>query len=354
MGSYLEINLDKIRQNVSTVSSICRRYGVTLYGVTKVFCADPRIVKSFLDGGVAGLADSRIENIIKLKELNTGLPLMLLRLSSQSEARDVVTLCDLSLNSEISTLKALDRAAREFDRVHETVIMVDLGDLREGVLPDKLFELIAEAVLFKNLRIIGLGTNAACFGGVIPTPENMGQLLNLKHQVERKFKLKLPFVSGGNSSALPLLQSGKMPAGINNFRVGEAIALGRNVIDRSPYPGTTQDTFVFKGEIVEYRDKPSVPIGDRGQNAFGETEEFPERGIIRRAIVAAGRQDLKPDGMMPADSLVSVLGGSSDHLILEIRGRKNRYKVGDFLEFYPNYGSLLALMTSPYIKKVYV
>ena len=145
-----------------------------------------------------------------------------------------------------------------------------------------------------------------------------------------------------------------MPKEINHFRIGEAIVLGRNVIDRSPWPGTRQDTFVLKAEVVELETKPSVPIGETGQDAFGGTPTFVDRGLRKRAILNIGRQDVVVDGIEPLDPGIVVLGGSSDHLILDVEEAAEPVKVGDELAFYPGYGALLALSTSPYVQKIVI
>lgn len=353
MGSFLKLNLDKIKENAEKIVDLCHSAGSEIFAVTKVFCADPEITSVLVSSGIDGLADSRIDNLVKLKKMNTGLPLMLLRIASPSETDLIVSTADLSLNSELFTLKKLDDSCRATGKKHSVIIMIDIGDLREGILPENAEAFFLEALKYKHIEIAGIGTNTACFGGVIPTEKNMNSLLAVKRSLEERFSICLKTVTGGNSSALPLLLSGRMPGGINSYRIGETIVLGRNVINRAPFPGTQQDTFVFHGEIVEYKVKPSVPSGERGQNAFGENSDFPDRGNICRAIIAAGRQDLVIDGLTPADPEVSVLGGSSDHLIVEVRGDFSRYKTGDFVSFYPGYGCLLALMTSPYIKKVW-
>jgi len=104
-------------------------------------------------------------------------------------------------------------------------------------------------------------------------------------------------------------------------------------------------------EVVEVARKPSVPIGDRGQNAFGETCEFEDRGVRLRAILNLGRQDVVVDGIEPEMKGITVLGGSSDHLILDVEEAEREVKLGDELAFYPSYGALLALATSPYVQK---
>ena len=60
------------------------------------------------------------------------------------------------------------------------------------------------------------------------------------------------------------------------------------------------------------------------------------------------------DGLTPEDNGVIVLGGSSDHLVLDVEEAEENVKVGDELGFFPSYGSLLAATTSPYMQKAVV
>jgi predicted amino acid racemase len=232
--------------------------------------------------------------------------------------------------------------------------MVDVGDLREGVWPDRVVPVVREACKYPNIEIVGLGCNLACYGGVIPTTENMQMLVDIRDACRKATGLELNVLSGGNSANLPLLASGGMPREINHFRIGEAITLGRNVLDRSPWPGTRQDTFRIVAEIVEVECKPSIPIGNRGQDAFGGYTDFVDRGIRKRAICNVGRQDVVVDGIQPDDPGIIVLGGSSDHLVLDVEEARTDMQVGDEVVFYPSYGALLAATTSPYVQKVVI
>jgi ornithine racemase len=287
---------------------------------------------------------------------NTGLdrPLMLLRIPSPSSVADVVRCADYTLNSSLETLGLLAGAARSAGLRHRVVVMVDVGDLREGVWPDRAVELVRGASRLEGLEVAGLGCNLACYGGVIPSPANMRALIDVRDACREATGLPRDLLSGGNSAALPLLLSGEMPPEINHYRIGEAIILGRNVIDRSPWPGTRQDTFRLVAEVVEVESKPSVPIGERGQDAFGGSCEFVDRGVRRRAICNIGRQDVVVDGIAPEDPGILVLGGSSDHLVLDVEDAGERVKVGTELAFFPGYGALLALSTSPYVQKVVI
>lgn len=356
MGSpRLEIHPARIAENAATILALCRSHGVEVACVTKVARAHPAVSRALLEAGARYLADSRLENLKLHRSFGYTEPLLLLRLPTPSRAAEVVRTADISLVSELETMRALGAATVAAHLPpHHGIQMVDLGDLREGVSPESLVDVVVEAKKIEGFELRGLGCNLTCFGGVIPTRENMEQLVALHHACREATGLELPTISGGNSGGLPLLASGDLPREINHFRVGEAIMLGRNVIDRSPWPGTRQDTFVVAAEIIELQRKPSVPIGPRGQDAFGGYEEFVDRGVRRRAILDIGRQDAILEGLIPCEPGVEVLGGSSDHLIVDVEDASGPLEVGDTLRFYPDYGSLLALATSPYVEKIVI
>jgi predicted amino acid racemase len=223
--------------------------------------------------------------------------------------------------------------------------------LREGMPVEKIRE-IEKLKNLKHSSLEGVGVNLACFGGVIPTREKMEKLLDIKNTVEKILDKKIKIISGGNSSSLPLLIENNMPEGVNMLRIGETIMLGTNVIDRSAFPETFQDTFVFEAEIIELYDKPSVPDGKIGQDAFGNVPMFEDKGIMKRAIIACGRQDIDPEGLIPLGNY-EVLGASSDHVIVDVTNYKYDLRIGDTLKFIPNYSALLRAYTSSYVKKYY-
>jgi len=229
-----------------------------------------------------------------------------------------------------------------------------VGDLREGVWPTHAVGLMKEAAKLRGIEIVGMGCNLACYGGIVPSVEHMNTLISVRDECRAATGLPLPLLSGGNSANLPLLLAGAMPDEINHLRIGETIMLGRNVTDGTPFPGTRQDTFRLFAEVIEVESKPSVPIGRRGRDAFGAPAEFADRGMRKRAICVIGRQDVVVDGIEPEDRGIAVLGGSSDHLVLDVEEAGTDVRVGDELSFFPNYGALLALSTSPYVAKTVV
>ncbi len=347
----LEIFPERITHNARAIVGLCHQSNIQVAGVTKVICAHPAMVNSLIESGVDMLADSRLENLRSIKQMGAMIPLMLLRIPAPDQADKIVQLADISLNSSIQTLSALSKAAHRYHLVHKVILMVDLGDLREGIWPDHLMQLVTETLKLPNILLHGLGCNLACYGGVIPTTEKMQTLIDLRDNISRQTGVQIEVISGGNSANLPLLASEGMPVGINHLRIGESIQLGRNVLDRSPFDGTRQDTYRIIAQVIELARKPSVPLGDRGQDAFGGTPEFVDRGWRKRAICNIGRQDVVIDNLEPEDPSIIILGGSSDHLILDVEDVPE-INVGSEIAFYPGYGALLAAATSPYVVKI--
>ncbi|MCK5276452.1 MAG: alanine/ornithine racemase family PLP-dependent enzyme [Alphaproteobacteria bacterium] len=348
---YVTIDFDKIEHNARVIVELCRAHGIEVTGVTKGTCGHPEVARAMLRGGVSSIGDSRLKNIHRLRAGDIQTDYMLLRVPALSQLEEVVGSVRLSLNSEFTVLAGLSQAARRRGQVHEVIVMVDLGDLREGIWPDGLVPLVREAVALAGVRIVGLGTNLSCFGGVVPTEQNMNRLVELASEIEKSCDMELKWVSGCNSSALELIAAGRMPKRVNHARIGEAILLGRETVHRRPWPGTFQDTFLLHAEVLELKRKPSLPIGERAEDAFGETPVFADRGEGDRALLNVGREDVDIRGLTPLDSRLSILGGSSGYLILDVTGARGGISVGDEIAFAPNYSALLAAMTSEYVEK---
>ncbi|MTI61347.1 MAG: alanine/ornithine racemase family PLP-dependent enzyme [Firmicutes bacterium] len=352
----VKIDLKKIEANTKTIVDLAVTEGIEIFGVTKVVCADLKVAQAMLAGGVKGLADSRIDNLKYLREnLNIStVPLMLLRIPMLSEVDRVVKYADISLNSELKVIKALNIASEKKDLKHQIILMIDVGDRREGIMPDRVIQIVKKIIKLKNIKLLGLGTNLACFGGVLPSKRNLRILIDLKQEVNNQFGLNIEIISGGNSSSLPLLKKEGLPPDITQLRVGETILIGTNVLNRKPFLDTYQDAFLLVAEIVELQDKPAQPEGERGQDAFGETKKIIKKGIRKRAIVAVGRQDVEIEGLTPLAEGIEIEGGSSDHLIIDVTGSQKDLKVGDLLGFKLNYAALLKAATSRYVDTDYI
>ncbi|MDD7391954.1 MAG: ornithine racemase Orr [Fusobacterium gastrosuis] len=354
MYPKLEINIPKLKENLKAISTLLKKENLSLTMVTKAYCADEYIVSELSKTGLIDyLADSRVENLKNFQKIN--IPKILLRIPMISEVSDLIDYVDISFNSEYETIKKINEEAKKKDKVHRIVIMVDLGDLREGFFEEKdLFENIEKIKKLENINIIGLATNLTCYGAVLPSEENLSKLVSIAEKLKLEYKLNIQMISGGNSSSLFLINQGKLPKNINNLRIGEAILLGRETAYGSKIDGTYDDAFKLICEIVENKKKVSVPIGEQGMDAFGNKPVFVDKGFMQRAILGIGRQDVAIDSMYPVDELIEIIGASSDHTIVDITNSQKKYVVGDKIEFKLGYSGIMSASTSKYVKKQYL
>jgi ornithine racemase len=351
LRATVTVDLAKIAANTRRVCADVP--GVEVVAVTKVTCGAPEVATAMLAGGAAAIGDSRLENIERLRAAGIDARFWLLRAAPPALAAETVRLADVSLASETVSVEALDRAAAAEGVRHGVLAMVDVGDLREGMLPAELPDFLDHAAALGHIDLVGIGTSLTCYGGVVPDESNLGELARLAHMAEERLGHPM-LVSGGMSSSIDAALAGHLPATVDNLRIGESIILGVSTVTREPLPGLHTDAIILEAPVIECKVKPSVPRGEIAQDAFGNVPVFEDRGERVRAICAIGRQDAPPGGLRPLDPRIEVLGASSDHLILDVHELPEPPAVGDAIGFVPNYAATLALFTSPYVDKRFV
>jgi predicted amino acid racemase len=344
----LEIDLHKIHHNARTLVERLEKRGISVTGVTKATLGSPEIAGTLLRAGVSSLGDSRIENIEAMRHAHIRAPMTLIRSPMLSQAFQVVEHADVSFNTELDVISRLSGAAQKAHRTHGVVLMVELGDLREGIMPGDLLNTVGEVLRFPNIALKGIGANLACRSGVSPDSENMAFLSALADSIDAAYGTVLGIVSGGNSGNLQWAFSGVDTGRINDLRLGESILLGRETLHRLPIDGLHTDAFTLIAEVIESKIKPSQPWGEIAENAFGEKQEAEDRGDICQAILAIGRQDTDPGGLSTPPG-ITMLGASSDHLIVDTA---DHLPIGTEVRLQLNYSALLRAMTSPFVAKV--
>lgn len=343
----LEINLDKIQHNARILVERLGARGIAVTGVTKSFLGSPVIAGVLLRAGVSSLGDSRIENIKTMRNANIAASMSLIRLPMPSQVDQVVAHTDVSFNTELEVIRELSAAALRAKRAHEIVLMVELGDLREGIMPADLESTVRETLRLPNIRLKGIGANLACRSGVSPDARNMAELSALADSVEARFELKLGLVSGGNSGNLEWALNGADTGRVNDLRLGESILLGCETLHRHAIEGLYTDAITLVAEVIESKRKPSKPWGEMTQNAFGEQPVVIDRGVISQTILAIGQQDIDSAGLQ-APQGIEILGASSDHLIVDAG---KQLSPGNEIRFKPNYSGLVRAMTSSFVIK---
>ncbi|MCJ7656282.1 MAG: alanine/ornithine racemase family PLP-dependent enzyme [Candidatus Atribacteria bacterium] len=349
----LDIFLDKIKSNSENIKTLCLKHGIKVVGITKGCCAITKVGQAMIDGGVNILGDSRIENLKGLKKSELKAETMLIRIPMLSEVDRVLDWADISLNSEITVIKSLSQEALKRKVVHKIILMIDLGDLREGIMPDDALQTVDEIRKLPGVKLIGVGANFCCISGVMPTRENLTKLVELTEEVENHFHINLEVISGGNTSVLKLVEDDIIPSRINQLRIGVGILLGQDDVRLRNIAGTHQDTFILTAEVIEVQEKPSLPRGEIGRDAFGKIPVFWDLGIRKRAILAIGKQDIYLNSIIPLKEGIKIVGASSDHLIIDITDFEEELKVGAGVKFRLNYPALLSATTSKYVKKYF-
>ncbi|MGX6977757.1 ornithine racemase Orr [Vagococcus elongatus] len=349
----VRINTEKLSENLEYMSHKLKAGGLSFTAVTKVFSAHPEMMEIFEKcEGIEYFGDSRIINLKSYKESKK--KKILIRICMPSEVEDVVKYADISFHSEMKTVILMNDFASKINKKHQILLMIDLGDLREGFYYEEdLMAAVKQIKKLSHIQIIGIGVNLTCYGAVIPEEKNLEKLLYYKTKIEEILGYRLDMISGGNSSSLYLLddESQNIPEGINNLRIGEALVLGKETAFGKALPGMNQDVFELTAELIEVKEKPSLPTGKIGMDAFGHSPTFEDKGIMLRGIVALGKQDVSETAISPKDQAIEILGASSDHLILDLTHSDTNYQVGDKIAFKLDYGSLLSCFTSKYVMK---
>ena len=342
----LEVDLAKVEHNARELVDRLAAKGIRVTGITKAVLGAPTVAAALQCGGVVGLGDSRVENLARLHHGGVTGPTTLIRTPMPSQVDDVVSVADVSLNTEAVVLAGLDAAAQRAATTHGVVLMVELGDLREGIAATDVVDAAVLVGRQRNLDLVGLGTNLACQSGVVPDQAKMDELTDLVERVEARTGRRLRVVSGGNSANLDWALASADVGRVDELRLGEAILLGTEPLHRRPIDGLHLDAFVLVAEVIEVATKPSQPWGEIAQGAFGDPPARTASGLTRQAILAVGRQDVDPHGLVPPPG-IDVLGMSSDHLVIDVGD--HAVGVGQELRFGLRYGALVRAATSPFV-----
>ena len=343
----LEVDLSILRSNARQIITRCQQQGIRVCGVVKGVDGLPEVARAMRLCGAEELGTSRLEQVERCRAAGVGGPWLLIRIPGLSELPDVVRLCETSLQSERVTLDALEEECVLQGKTHRVIVMADLGDLREGFWDkDEMVDVCVHVEReLPHVELAGVGVNLTCYGSTKPTPEKMQALLDIAARIEKRIGRKLEIISGGATSSYTLVHWGTMPAGINHLRIGENILLGKDLqvnwgIQDMDY--LRMDGFTLRAEVVEVREKPTYPVGELAIDAFGRKPVYVDRGIRRRAILALGRADVGDlESLIPREAGLTVIGGSSDHCIVDVENCPRRLEVGDIVEFSLCYSHLL-------------
>jgi len=353
------VNLNALQHNLQRIRERMEHHGASWSVVTKALCGHTETLRALHAMGVRSMADSRLDNLSAMAAALPDVERWYLRPPLLSAVREVVRLTDLSLNSEVEVIRALNREALRQGKIHRIIIMVELGDLREGVLPGGLTRFFEAVHKLPNIETVGIGAQVGCLSGIAPDRDQLDQLLLYRELLELKFDCRLPLISAGSSIFLPALRDGIVPTAVNHYRIGEALLLGTDLLHGGVLEGFRDDAFTIEAEVVEVREKSLVPSGTQVDSApfdalvdgAGDTHPSPgpQRGY--RALVALGQLDIEVSGLSPATDGFEIAGASSDITAVNLGDDRGDLHLGDAIAFRPDYGALVRIMNNPSVAK---
>ncbi|SFI40053.1 alanine racemase [Halpernia frigidisoli] len=350
----ITLHRERLRYNFERLDYLFKTKYIHWSVVTKILCGNELFLKEILALNPAQVCDSRVSNLKVIKKLNPEMETIYIKPTPARSVSSVVKYADISMNTNIETIKSLSEEAVKQEKIHKIIIMIELGELREGVMREDVLNFYKEVFELPNIKVVGLGANLSCLFGVLPNTDKLIQLCLYKQLIEATFNKMIPYVSGGSSVTIPLIFKKMLPTGINHFRVGETLYQGTDVYKDEISNLLKQDVFTLQAEIIELIEKPMVPDGDFGTNLEGESYQIKENLIGKtsfRAILDLGILDLDRVNIFPKDESIGYFGSSSDMIILDLGENNQNYKVGDLLDFSINYMGALRAMNSNYIEK---
>lgn len=345
----IEVDLGKIRDNTRYLVGKLKPRGISVTGVTKAVCGNPAVANAMLDGGARGLADSRISNIERMRKAGLACAITMLRTPIPSQAEQTVRSCETSYNTEISVMRMLGAAARKSNRIHNVILMVEMGDMREGILPENLQACVREVLGIKGVALKGIGANFACLRGMVPNTVTMAELSELANDTEVICGHRMKTVSGGNSANLQWAFEPNRGNRINDIRLGESILLGVDPVTGEHISGLHIDAFTLLADVIETKAKSSSALSAQVKSTNSTIHLVPDHFHDERSILAIGHQDTDISGLSMPHHL-KFQGATSDHMVLA--AATSELCVGAEVKLQMNYSALMRAMSAPDITKV--
>lgn len=352
--AYITLNTQKLKENFEYLNKLFTKNNIQWSIVTKLLCGNEKYLKEVLNLGVKQVCDSRVTNLQMIKSINPKVETIYIKPPAKLSIPEIIECADISVNTEFDTIKMLSDEAVKQKKKHKIIIMIEMGELREGVLREDLLEFYAQVFKLENIEVVGIGTNLTCLYGVLPNHDKLIQLSLYEQLIESKFNRQIPYVSGGSSVTIPLIFQNLLPKGINHFRVGESLFLGTDVYNNVTLEKMNDNVFRLSAEIIELIEKPMVPMGEMGTNVEGETPDFDTNRIGEtsyRAILDLGLLDVDREHIFPIDKNIIFAGASSDMIVVDLGENNKKYKVGDIIEFTMDYMGTLRVINSKYVEK---
>ncbi len=348
------IHLEKIRRNFAFIREICRKSGLQPVWITKGCQAYPGILDLLPEYSLEMIGDVSPGNLERARCVFPG-KLMMAQLPDRKRVPRALPCSDVWLVSNPVHAQTIAAAAERQGRQPELVLMVDVGNRREGVMPDRVTATAGAIQAIEGVSLTGLGTSVGCYGGYRAGIADMQRLVAIAQKSEADLNCRFDVLSAGSGTMLlELVSQGQMPERINQLRIGAAVFVGEIPPTRTAIPGLLQDAFILRAEVLETSLKPSIPSCSTGVDAFGKKVVFEDLGLRQLTILNFGLLDVDSYDLTPLTEGLRIVGATSNYTICDTTRCDLLPDIGDTLDFRMAYSSMARAMASGDVTKVAV
>lgn len=206
--AYITLNREKLRHNFRFLQRLFRSRGVEWSVVSKLLCGNRLFLEELVRLGVRSMCDSRVVNLKVIKQIDPSIRTIHIRPPALRAIPNIVRYADVSFNTEYRTLQLLSEEAERQHTLHHVVIMIELGERREGVMQHKFVSFYERVRTLPNLRVVGIGTNFACLSGVLPDREKLTKLVRLRDLIRSGSTKRFPIFRAAHRSRFTCCKNG--------------------------------------------------------------------------------------------------------------------------------------------------
>ena len=350
----LHVHLGPLRSNLDRIGEFCRERNLDFLPVTKVIQSRPGILAALAHPSLRRIADIHWRNLAALEPTVHADRAILRPLFAEAERQAGHATRVFLSNPALALHLARARVNLRLGTPLRVMVMVEAGDLRDGVPWDELPGVVRTLAAEPGLEVAGLAANFGCLAGVVPDCACLDRMAESLKKARRLTGHPLPAFSIGGTVVWDLLREHRSPPEFTELRLGEAVFFGWNTtLDRN-IPELSSDVFSMDLEVLEVWDKfvPQEPEGPTGLNAFGERPVQIFTGRRRRAVLDGGENLAPARALIPQAPGIVPVGATHEYTVADCTDAAEPAVPGTTMSFRPRYEAIVRCFLSPHLNLV--
>lgn len=361
------IRKQALAHNLALVRQCAAAWGATWLPVVKMVASYPPVMRFLRENGICRVGIADIDEHLCFGE-NPVCEQAYINIAPALRAAEVVTRFERSAVSGLDGLQALEDAAARLGKVHSVLVMLDLGDGREGIPCGREFDRFLEAVRakrFVHIRFAGLGATLGCLMGLCPDFESMEQIFAAMRKIRGLISVPDPTVSLGGTifwnwfaehHGAVREKMRDMPGWNIELRMGDPLFVGFDMYRNEPLLGGAfrQDVFELQAQVLEVQTKYPKKNGTYVSNGHGEQVNAIAFKAREQALVDCGSLHTDTADIMPYLAGARLINYSGNYTILDVTECGAPPRPGDMIGFRPGYWAVARSFRTPQTRKIWL